>query len=421
MLKICKLSIVLLLALALAACAARGAAPTLGKERTARADELYSEARHKLAMDDCEAGEALLVKAVKAGSPQAAFALSHVYERKYAENPSAPKAKEYKENADRLLHEAAGGNYAPAQYSLATRYKDGDFGPGQIQTAVDWYKRAALNGSSLAQFWLGYLYNLGEEVPLDYAEAAKWYQMAADQGEQASINNLAIFYCWGQGVPQDWAKGIALFESIKGTDSSDLWSYNLGVIRFWAPAPYGDKAAAVKAFRAALGTNDGYAESALGEAYAYGWGVKRDFKQAFAWFIKSAEMGYPEGQYFAGEYYRQGKGVKRDFFQAAQWLERSAAQNDSRGLCALGKAYDRGEGVIRHHGRAMELYLKAAARGEQEAMYLLGEAYQKDGNHTESRAWYKRAADYTIQEFRYGRPYDPAPLRAKALKALGGM
>ena len=174
----------------------------------------------------------------------------------------------------------------------------------------------------------------------------------------------------------------------------------------------------MQAFREALGTNDGYAESALGEAYDLGRGVKRDYKQAFDWFMKGAEMGYSEAQFYVGEYYRQGKAVKRDYAEAVSWFERSDAQDDIRGLRALGKAYAKGEGVPVDHDRAMALYLKSAAGGDQEAMYLLGEVYAKGGDKEKARHWYTRAAEYTIQEFPYGRPYDPKPFADKAAKAL---
>ena len=137
--------------------------------------------------------------------------------------------------------------------------------------------------------------------------------------------------------------------------------------------------------------------------------------------MKGAEMGYSEAQFYVGEYYRQGKAVKRDYDEAAYWFGHSADQNDLRGLRALGKAHDKGEGVPLDHARAMELYLKAAEGGDQEAMFLLGEAYAKDGDKEKARQWYERAANYTIQEFPYGRPYDVAPFRDKALKALRGL
>ena len=123
-----------------------------------------------------------------------------------------------------------------------------------------------------------------------------------------------------------------------------------------------------------------------------------------------------------GEYYRQGKAVKRDYAEAARWFRQSADQNDIRGLRALGKACYKGEGVPLDHAIAMDLYLKAAEGGDQEAMFLLGEAYANEyGNKEQARQWYERAANYTIQEFPYGRPYDVAPFRDKALKALSGL
>src|SRR5690349_1712315 len=88
-----------------------------------------------------------------------------------------------------------------------------------------------------------------------------------------------------------------------------------------APPPPPVDFAAVKA-KAAQG--DLEAQVKLGQLYASGEGVKRDFAEAARWYKQAADKGYAEAQSALGELYEAGRGVSLDFTQAAK-LYRSAA------------------------------------------------------------------------------------------------
>jgi hypothetical protein len=68
---------------------------------------------------------------------------------------------------------------------------------------MDWYRKAAEQGSAIAQYNLGEMYRVGEGVPADSAAAASWYRKAAEQGYARAQNNLGVVYDNGDGVPQD--------------------------------------------------------------------------------------------------------------------------------------------------------------------------------------------------------------------------
>jgi len=50
-------------------------------------------------------------------------------------------------------------------------------------TAIEWCKKAALQGKVSAQFNLGVFYESGRGVRRDVREAIRWYRMAANQGD----------------------------------------------------------------------------------------------------------------------------------------------------------------------------------------------------------------------------------------------
>ena len=233
MLRIFNFIAVLLLALILAGCASRQAVPTLGAAKSAEAEALYQQAQASFHGDNLEETISLLNKAIKAGSPEAAFLLSAIYEVHTVPNVTPEQGQAY---ADNLLRQSAEAGYVPAQMLLGQGYELERYGPGRMSDALDWYKRAALQGNADAQFTVGYTYASGEKVPRDYAEAAKWYAMGADQNHLGCINNLAILYTWGMGVPQSWGKAIELYQRLVD-QGYELGAYNLGVVYFWAPEP----------------------------------------------------------------------------------------------------------------------------------------------------------------------------------------
>jgi TPR repeat protein len=80
-----------------------------------------------------------------------------------------------------------------------------------LQTAADWYRKAAEQGDLLAAFNLGRMYHHGEGVTRDDAQAVRWYRQAAARGDAFALNNLGFMVYNGLGVSADVAKAYALF------------------------------------------------------------------------------------------------------------------------------------------------------------------------------------------------------------------
>jgi TPR repeat protein len=62
--------------------------------------------------------------------------------------------------------------------------------------------------------------------------------------------------------------------------------------------------------------------------YFNGRGVEQNFKKAFDYYQKAAELDNPTAQYNLGCLYRDGKGVAVDKKQAMKWLGKAAEQGD---------------------------------------------------------------------------------------------
>lgn len=93
--------------------------------------------------------------------------------------------------------------YAKAQASIAWMYHTGNGVKKDMQTAAEWYRKAADQGHEIAQNNLGVFYEDGLAGPANAKKAAIWYQMAADQGYAYAQYNLGMLYAEGRGVAKD--------------------------------------------------------------------------------------------------------------------------------------------------------------------------------------------------------------------------
>jgi TPR repeat protein len=98
--------------------------------------------------------------------------------------------------------------------------------------------------------------------------------------------------------------------------------------------------------------------------------------QAIAYLQKSAEMGYPKGEWAIGIDYLKGVGVRHDLQQAVHWLSLSADAGFRAGQYQMGDMYERGEGVPQDGARAIQMYKLAAAQHSADAEFALGLDYE---------------------------------------------
>ncbi len=143
--------------------------------------------------------------------------------------------------------------------------------------ALNWLKRAALQGEPLAQRGLGKLYLAGNApVARDYFAARQWFNAAARAGDGGAAYYLGVMDRNGYGAPQDFARAL-------------VW-LNIAAQQDVVEAMF-----------------------LLGNAYAAGEGVAQDRAIAMQWYQQAADQEHPEALQQLAIAYRDGRdGMKRD-------------------------------------------------------------------------------------------------------------
>jgi TPR repeat protein len=112
-------------------------------------------------------------------------------------------------------------------------------------------------------------------------------------------------------------------------------------------------------------------QSALGDLYAAGSCVNRDYGEAIKWYRKSAEQGNPDAQFSMGMMYTEGTGVAHDFAKAVEYFGMAAEKRHSKAQYALGSLYAAGRGVNRDNVRAYMWIRLSDPKGNEHARDVL--------------------------------------------------
>lgn len=129
---------------------------------------------------------------------------------------------------------------------------------------------------------------------------------------------------------------------------------------------------------------DPQSQFSLGLLYDVGLELKKDKKEAFGWYLKSANQGNAAAQNSLGSMYQAGDGVERDYAAAFSWYSKSAAQGYVEAYTNLAFMFDEGFGVQQDKSHAVTLYTVGAEKGSVRAMldlaisYWQGEGTKKD-------------------------------------------
>jgi TPR repeat protein len=134
----------------------------------------------------------------------------------------------------------------------------------------------------------------------------------------------------------------------------------------------------------------------LGVRYAFGTGVKQDYKKAAELFLKAAIQGLPDAQYNLGALYDNGLGVPKDPVRAVIWYHSAAEQHHPSAELNLGLAYANGTGVAQDYAEAAHWFRRAADQGVVTAQYNLAALYANgrgvEQSYVDAYAWFDIAA-----------------------------
>jgi len=304
--------------------------------------------------------------------------------------------------AARLLHKAADRQYMAAEESLGIFAETGigleHPAPGE---ALNWYKKAAEQGSVDAETDMALLYANGKGVARDPAQAAAWFRRAAEGGDASAQYNLALMYERGEGVGRDYKEAIRWF-SAAGDHNLIPPLLALGETYLQPPSPEitTDVNKAIEYYQRAANLGSAVAEVTLGTIYSKGLTGKVDYSQAFGWYQKSASKGWPDGEFAVGVSYAMGHGVPVDYGQARRWLTAAANQGQIEAQYDLAIICEQGNGAPPDRELASHYYQMAAERGMAKAQYRYGVLLAKGTASADKIAAYRwlTLAETTVKE-----------------------
>ena len=296
---------------------------------------------------------------------------------------------------------------------MGTFYESGIGVEPDYNKAFEYYSKAAENGVEIAYLSMGAYYQSGYGVPQDLQMAVKCYQLGADAGNMYCLNALAMCYKNGQGVKQDYKKAFNLFleAAYAGNYAAE---YNVGLAYAEGEGVEQDPKEAKKWFLLSAEKGFGKAMASLGMYAEQGiLNGKPDLKEAFDWYLKSANAGdygfsqwiigncrthglmnsyvdklegfdwylkaayhgHPTAQNNVAVEYLNGVLVDQDYDQAIEWFEKAVAQDDQYALNNYGTMLVNGNGVNRDVNRGFQMIKRAAELGNHDAKVSLGICY----------------------------------------------
>jgi len=194
------------------------------------------------------------------------------------------------------------------------------------------YSQKSLDcGNNHAIVYLASLYLFGEGVKTNPERAIQLLSDAVKRGDEFSMYFLGRLYINGSYVTQDFKKGLALLKNAANKKNSYAIHY-LGKIysRIYYLPVYPNYELAIKYFEETIRLNKYNAEviSDMGFIHQCGFGVKKDYKKAIEYYLKSNDMDSIKCNsnlfFIAYLKYLGGNGIQRDRTEAAHYLKRAA-------------------------------------------------------------------------------------------------
>ena len=168
---------------------------------------------------------------------------------------------------------------------------------GKHAEAIEWYKKAAIEGYAAAMYRIGDIYETS-----NIEEAMVWYKKAADAGHklaQAKVNGTTT---------------TSLYQMHKSTPTA---SYNSGYTSKDNKS-FNDMTQAQK-------KQEGERLFQKGKQCD----SSNNYTEALKWYKKAAEMGNADAAYNVGYMYKFGLGITKDYSLALKWFKKASKNGSS--------------------------------------------------------------------------------------------
>jgi TPR repeat protein len=320
---------------------------------------------------------------------------------------NAFKSEDFKRAGEMFRVEALKGNQA-AQFALGILFQEGKGMSKNVQVAMNWYQRAAVNGHVPSQYNLALLML---EDASTVEKGIEWLKMAANGGGDKAMLSLGNLYLSGQGVKADPGEARNWLENAAKLGNVDA-SFRLGLLHDSELLKEGaDKALGLRLMEETASKNHLPAVLYLAQKYRAGAGVEKSLATAEKWYRVAADLNSGEGQMGLGELYELGEGVEQDYAEALRLYVLGAQNGVPLGNNKAGYFYENGLGVETDLKKAIEYYTKAADQGFSVAMYNLsvfyasGKGVEKDNVEAAKRLYQAAAGGLAIAQNELGVRY----------------
>jgi TPR repeat protein len=319
---------------------------------------------------------------------------------------------EYLEQTNRqtiieMLQEGASSGNITAQFTLGLHYLNSHHHTdGNFSEEIRWFTMASKGGYSKAFYQLGQIYEDSHFELQDCEEAIRLYHIAASKGNEDALYRIARIYHRGQGVVQRYSK--AFYYYVKAAEQGNILSkiaVNIEPISVWEedkkektdmseyfPFQYGE---CFKMWEAVAELGDPNIQYRLGLVYEQDKSGL-ELSIAHSWYIKAAENSHKDALYRLGQFYAKGWGVEKDYTLSMECYQKSAIIGNIDALYQLGFMYENGQGVAPDNETAISYYNRASELGNSESQFRLGTLYEEglllQQDILESLRYYARAA-----------------------------
>ncbi|KAK4775503.1 hypothetical protein SAY87_023464 [Trapa incisa] len=292
----------------------------------------------------------------------------------------------FETDSDQVLRPEEDSLYYSGMSKMVSSANPGD--ERLMEVAASEIEASALAGNPHAQSVLGFLYGMGQMRGRSKAKAFLYHHFAAEAGNMQS--KMALAYTYSR---QDmYEKAVKIYAEIAEVAvNSFLISKDSPVIE---PVRIHNGAEENKeALRKSRGKEDedfqileyqaqkgnALAMYKVGLFYYFGLrGLRCDHGKALSWFFKAVDKGEPRSMELLGEIYARGAGVERNYTKAFEWLKLASKQQLYSAYNGMGYLYIKGYGVEKKNfTKAKEYFEKAADNDEPGGHYNLGVMYLK--------------------------------------------
>lgn len=134
-------------------------------------------------------------------------------------------------------------------------------------------------------------------------------------------------------------------------------------------------------------------------------GTLLDYDEAYFWLNKASLNGNIESKYYLAKIYSEGKGRARNIEKAIDLLTIASEKNEYKSQSELARLYVNGIGVKKNLKKAIALYTSSAENGNISAqnnlaiLYQLGRGVKKDIK--KAIFWYKKASEQSSSNAQY--------------------